>query len=84
MVGVNVVGGVDRTMAGRMALSVVQPLSTTFTCQSLFFGVPPASDDGGAFEGDFATMPVKEYLTPGITQGGHQEELVGEAGETVS
>ena len=65
------------------------PLSSH--CQQLlhvkvcFLGsVPPASDDGGAFEGDFATMPVKEYLTPGITQGGHQEELVGEAGETVS
>ena len=46
-------------------------------------GVPSPSDDGGAFEGDFATVPVEEYLTPGIAQGGHQEEVVGETGETV-
>ena len=46
-------------------------------------GVLPPSDDGGAFEGDFATVPVEEYLTPGIAQGGHREEVVGEAGETV-
>ena len=47
------------------------------------FGVPPPSDDGGAFEGDFTTVLVEEYLTPGIAQGDHQEEVVGEAGEMV-
>jgi hypothetical protein len=46
-------------------------------------GVPPPSEDGGAFEGDFATVSVEEYLAPGIAQGCHQEEVVGEAREMV-
>ena len=54
-----------------------------FYTPKFVFGVPPPSDDGDAFEGDVATLPVKEYLTPGIAQGGHREKIVGEAGETV-
>ena len=46
-------------------------------------GVLPPSEDGDAFEGDFATVLVKEYLAPSIAQGCHGEEVVGEAGETV-
>ena len=70
MIGANDVGGVDRAMAGCLALLrgvmfVVQPSSTIFMRQSVL-GVPPPSDDGGAFEGDFATVPLEEYLTPGI------------------
>ena len=34
-------------------------------------GVPPPSDDGGVFEGDFATVSVEEYFAPGIAQGCH-------------
>jgi hypothetical protein len=43
------------------------------------FEVPPPSDDGGAFKGDFATVSVEEYFALGIAQGCHQEEVVGEA-----
>ncbi len=46
-------------------------------------GVLPPSEDGGAFEGDFATVSLEEYLAPSIAQGCHREEVVGKAGETV-
>ncbi len=42
-----------------------------FNAPKSVFGVLPPSDDGGAFEGDFTTVLVEEYLTPGITQGCH-------------
>ncbi len=47
------------------------------------FGVPPPSEDGGAFENDFTIVSVEEYLAPSIAQGCHHKEIVGEAGETV-
>ena len=73
-------GALDVVAEGDICCPVIV---NNFQVPKSVLGIPPPSEDGGAFKGDFTTVLVEQYLAPGIAQGCHQEEVVGVAGEMV-